>query len=281
MENEREELQEQTTLFEDNAEYDAFTAKFEPKKTSDDCYTPENIYRTVSRWVAEEYGLNAERFLRPFWPGGDYEREYYPDGCVVVDNPPFSCLKQIVVFYNLRSIPFFLFCPALTPPNVDDAAILAVGCDVVYENGATISTSFVTNLEPGIVLRTAPDLYRALKKENDINLAQLRRRKPKKYEYPANIITPALAQRYSQYGIRFTLREKEAVKVRALDAQREAGKEIFGYGWLISDEAADNRLAANHAADAAALEEKENRTTWRLSDREKAIVRSLGKETTS
>lgn len=281
MENEREELQEQTTLFEGNAEYDAFTAKFEPKKTSDDCYTPENIYRTVSRWVAEEYGLNAERFLRPFWPGGDYEREYYPDGCVVVDNPPFSCLKQIVVFYNSHSIPFFLFCPALTPPNVDDAAILAVGCDVVYENGATISTSFVTNLEPGIVLRTAPDLYRALRKENDLNLAKLRRRKPKKYEYPVHIITPALAQRYSQYGIRFTLREKEAVKVRALDAQREAGKEIFGYGWLISDEAADNRLAANHAADAAAFEEKENRTTWRLSDREKAIVRSLGKETTS
>ena len=281
MENEREELQEQTTLFEDNAEYDAFTAKFEPKKTSDDCYTPENIYRTVSRWVAEEYGLNSERFLRPFWPGGDYEREYYPDGCVVVDNPPFSCLKQIVVFYNSHSIPFFLFCPALTPPNVDDAAILAVGCDVVYENGATISTSFVTNLEPGIVLRTAPDLYRALRKENDLNLAQLRRRKPKKYEYPAHIITPALAQRYSQYGIRFTLREKEAVKVRALDAQREAGKEIFGYGWLISDEAADNRIAANHAADAAAFEEKENRTTWRLSDREKAIVQSLGKETTS
>lgn len=266
----------QLTLFDDNAEYDAFTDKFVPKKTTDDCYTPANIYRAVARWVAAEYGLDEARFLRPFKPGSDYEREDYPDGSVVVDNPPFSILKQIVQFYNRRGVPFFLFCPALTPPNVSDAAILAVGCDIVYENGAAISTSFVTNLEPGVVLRTVPVLYQALKAENALNLMQLQRRTPQRYEYPDNVITPALAQRFSQYGIEFLLRQSDAEKVRALDAQRQVGKEIFGYGWLISKRAAAERAAASRAADAAAQKERENRTVWQLSEREKRLVAQLG-----
>lgn len=73
-----------------------------------------------------------------------------------------------------------------------------------------------------------------------------------------------------------TLFDDNAEKVRALDAQRQVGKEIFGYGWLISKRAAAERAAASRAADAAAQKERENRTVWQLSEREKRIVAQLG-----
>lgn len=72
-----------------NDEYNEFTEKFEPKKTTDDCYTPDKVYDAVADWVANEYGLDRSKFVRPFYPGGDYEREKYPDGCAVVDNTSF------------------------------------------------------------------------------------------------------------------------------------------------------------------------------------------------
>lgn len=48
-------MPEQLTMFDDDANYQAFVDKFKPKKTSDDCYTPANIYEAVAAWVAEEY----------------------------------------------------------------------------------------------------------------------------------------------------------------------------------------------------------------------------------
>ena len=96
----------QTTLFGDNPEYETFVDKFELKKTTDDCYTPENVYEAVADWVASEYGLDRAAFVRPFWPGGDFERFDYPKGCVVVDNPPFSIRAQIVDFYARRASGF-------------------------------------------------------------------------------------------------------------------------------------------------------------------------------
>lgn len=99
---------------EGNDEYNEFLHKFEGKKTTDDCYTPENIYDAVADWVAEEYGLSRRQFVRPFYPGGDYKSEKYPKGAVVVDNPPFSILAEIIKFYNANNVKFFLFAPTLT-----------------------------------------------------------------------------------------------------------------------------------------------------------------------
>lgn len=262
-------LEGQLTLFPDNADYDAFTEKFKPKRTTDDCYTPQNVYDAVASWVAAEYGRNPERFVRPFWPGGDYEHEEYPDGCTIVDNPPFSIMKAVCNFYNARSVPFFLFCPALTPPNVDGVTIVATGCDVCYENGATISTSFVTNLQPELVLSTAPALNEAVDRENKKNLALIHKTVPR-YEYPDHVITAALAQRFGQYGVEFSVHRSDAVKIRTMDAQRAAGKSIFGYGWLLSDRAAAERAAADRAAAERAA--RKSATVWKLSDREKAIA---------
>lgn len=94
--------------------YEEFVEKFKPKKTTDDCYTPPAIYEAVKDWAVKEYGIDPDRIVRPFYPGGDYERFEYPKDCVVLDNPPFSILSKILRFYDERSIAYFLFAPTLT-----------------------------------------------------------------------------------------------------------------------------------------------------------------------
>ena len=68
------------TREEGNEEYNEFLDKFEAKKTTDDCYTPELVYEAVADWVAKEYGVDRKRFVRPFYPGGDYQRFKYRGG---------------------------------------------------------------------------------------------------------------------------------------------------------------------------------------------------------
>ena len=57
-----------------NEAYDTFIEKFKLRKTTDDCYTPANVYEAVAEFVANEYGLDRGRFVRPFYPGGDSQR---------------------------------------------------------------------------------------------------------------------------------------------------------------------------------------------------------------
>ena len=40
----------------------------------------------IRDWALAHYGLQGAPVIRPFYPGGDYEHETYPDGCVVIDN---------------------------------------------------------------------------------------------------------------------------------------------------------------------------------------------------
>ena len=88
------------TAEEHRERHQAFLDKFKPKLTTDDCYTPEPIYEAIAGWVAEEYNVDPGKFVRPFWPGADYKSHVYHPGCVVVDNPPFSILAEIVNFFT-------------------------------------------------------------------------------------------------------------------------------------------------------------------------------------
>lgn len=47
-------MTDQITFADIDPEYEAFVEKFKPKLTTDDCYTPDNIYEAVASWVAEE-----------------------------------------------------------------------------------------------------------------------------------------------------------------------------------------------------------------------------------
>lgn len=134
--------------------YEEFVDKFKPKLTTDDCMTPQNVYDIVADYVADRYGVDRSRFVRPFWPGEDYQARTYADGEIVVDNPPFSMLSKICRWYEKNGIPFFLFSNGLTSTNrwgLDFCIIYAA--TITYENGAVIPTTFTTNMEtPGVVL---------------------------------------------------------------------------------------------------------------------------------
>ena len=260
----------QTSLFGDNAEYDAFVDKFKPKKTTDDCYTPALVYEAVADWAVKEYGIQRESILRPFWPGADFMQAEYPDGCVVLDNPPFSLLSKIIRYYCHKGIRFFLFAPALTLFTAPEFPVcyLATGADVVYENGANVRTSFITNLDPCRV-RTAPDLYKAVDSANTENLKAGKTTLPK-YIYPEAVITAAAAQRLSHWGIELNIMPGDAVFVGTLDAQRPMKKSIFGGGFLLSERAAAERAAAERAAAERAAAE-----VWTLSSREIALQQNM------
>ena len=258
-------MNEQISFAEINPEYEAFVEKFKPKKTTDDCYTPENIFEAVAGWVADEYGIRRGDMLRPFWPGREYQAEQYPESCVVVDNPPFSLRNQIVSFYMAHGIPFFLFSPSLTLlTGRVDVCHIVTDTDITYANGAVVRTAFVTNLED-CILRTAPELRRRVEQAETENRRAGKVELPK-YTYPDEILTAAIAQRWAHYGVEFRLERDDAVFVRALDAQRAQGKSIFGGGLLLSERAAAERAAAERAA----------AQKWELSDRERRIVRKIG-----
>ena len=249
---------------EGDEEYQAFLEKFVPKKTTDDCYTPELVYDAVAKWVADEYHVAPRHFVRPFYPGGDYQAfDYLPDA-IVVDNPPFSILSEIIKFYVEKGIRFFLFAPTLTLFSSSSSLVTAlpVAATVTYENKANVNTSFVTNLEdPSIRLRSVPSLYRVVKEANDRNLEEQRRELPK-YAYPDNVVTSTFVARLSRYGIDFSVSRAESVGIDALDAQKEQGRAIYGKGYLVSERAAAERAAAIRFA---------------LSPREREIVAQLGK----
>lgn len=255
--------------------YDEFVDKFKPKKTTDDCYTPENIYNAIAEWVASKYNLNSDTFCRPFYPGGDYEHFDYTDK-VVVDNPPFSILSEIVKFYVRNNVKFYLFAPTLvySASICEYCTAIVVGCDITYENGAVVQTSFVTNLEPdSIRMKTEPQLFAIVNKINKIN--NNKQRVPK-YTYPDNIITTSRFYPLNESGCYMEIPRCESVHIRKLDAQQGTNKVIFGTGLLVSDEIAETFAKLKNVPK---IPSPSNPTyIWELSDREQEIVNKLNKE---
>ena len=251
-------------LSEEDEEYQQFIEKFIPKKTTDDCYTPALVYDAVEDWVANKYGVKKSAFVRPFYPGGDYKAFKYPKGCVVVDNPPFSILAEILTFYKEQDVRFFLFAPTLTlfssSSSSSSSSSLCCGVPITYDNGANVNTSFLTNLEDRAVrFKSEPTLYKAVKEANDRNLEEQRREFPK-YAYPDNIITAPFVARLSKYGIDYSVSVLQSCAISSLDSQKASGKAIYGKGYIVSEKAAAEKAAA---------------TRWQLSEREKEIVAKL------
>lgn len=260
-------------------EYAAFVEKFKPKKTTDDCYTPENIFDAVADGACREYGFARDVIVRPFWPGGDYKRHEYPDGCVVVDNPPFSILSEICRFYEARKIKFFLFAPALSCMGSErDVCYVFCDADITYENGASVRTAFITNLEPDMRMRTAPELGRILKAENGKNLQT---KKLPRYSYPPEVMTAANMQRLSRYGIDLRIPRRAAFYIKRLDSQIRAGKSIYGNAYLLSRQCTAEHIRAE--AEAAKRAEAEAAAThvWALSPDELRLIDELSKEDTN
>lgn len=247
-------------LLAEKDEYEAFIGKFEIKRTTDDCFTPPEVYETVKKWVFAHYELSENtEVVRPFWPGADYKAETYPEGCVVIDNPPFSILSEIERYYLENEIQFFLFAPGLLIfKPYKGLKYVFVDADIVYENGARVNTSFVTNMGDWLI-ETAPELGQALRKP--------RKEKPL-WEWPDELLTAAMVQAIAKARVLLQMDEKHAHFVRKIDA---GGKEIYGSGMLLSRQATTEKLAAEKLA-----AETRKKHRFELSQRELEIVRKLG-----
>ena len=266
----------QKGLFND---YEGFVEKFKPKKTTDDCYTPPAVYDYVLQYVADHCDIDGMTVVRPFYPGGDYESLVYPDNCVVIDNPPFSIIAQIVRFYLKRGIKFFLFAPHLTLFSADlDCTRIVCGAAIVYENGAKVNTSFLSNMfgEAGVI--GDPVLYEGIDAICSAPKAEL-----PKYKYPDCVLTVSDVAYIVKNKGEIKIDKREMVHHYALDIQKKHGKTIYGSGFLISHTAAERAAAERAAAERAAAERvaaeraavEKKVIVWELSEREMRIVEKL------
>lgn len=258
--------------------YEQFVEKFKPKKTTDDCMTPPEIYEVVCDYVCNRWDISPTRVVRPFWPGENYETYDYSKDSVVIDNPPFSILSRIIKFYLKENIPFFLFCPSLTAlSGGTDCNHIICDLEIAYDNGAVVHTSFVTSFGFPNVMESCPELTRLVNNKMDEILKAKRQAIPK-YDYPDELVTAAMVKRYAKYGIHFSIARDECLLVRSLDAQKAVGKVIYGTGLLLSKGKAREKAAAEQAVAKQAAAKQAAATTWELSEREKMLVASLGSE---
>ena len=254
-------------LFDD---YDGFLEKFEVKKTTDDCFTPPEVFKIVLDYVNKNCNIKGIKIIRPFFPGGDYENIDYPDNCVVIDNPPFSIISKICRFYIERGISFFLFAPHLTLFSSDiDVSHIVADATIKYANGATVKTSFLSNMFGDAKIIGDADLcskFKELNQKNKVNNP--------KYKYPKNIATVSGIAWIISRGVSIKLDKKHVKHYRGLDSQKKHGKAIFGSGFLLSKQAAAEQAAAEQAA---AEQAKESFIIeWEISKKENEIIKSLG-----
>jgi len=252
-------------LFDD---YDSFVKKFEIKKTTDDCHTPKEIYDGIKNYVVDKFSLQNNEIIRPFYPGLDYENTFYPENCVVIDNPPFSIISQIVKFYTKNDIKFFLFAPHLTLFDVfskSNITYVVPNTYIIYENGANVKTSFVSNLyENDLKIVVDAKIYRIIEEINKKTKIKI-----PKYKYHNNVITVSRLANLAIKGVSFEFKINDIQGVDTLDSQKKYRKSIFGRGFFISElKAAELKAAELKAAD--------DIIEWELSEREKEIIKKLG-----
>ena len=225
-------------------DYEKFITKFKAAKTTDDCYTPQPIYEAVVDYVFRKGNLPEDtEIVRPFRPNGDYTTEEYPEGCVVIDNPPFSILSKIVRFYVARGIKFFLFAPALTLFSSSSSYCTKIVCgvSVTYANKAKVSTSFLTNIFGDNAIICDNELYTTIR-EIDERLQKESKKELTKIIYPDNVVSAALLQKVAK-RLTFVIPAGEMKPIKSA-----GGVSIFGGGYLLSSKAAAERAAAERAA---------------------------------
>lgn len=210
--------------------YEEFVEKFnkESPKTTDDCYTPPEIYEVVLDWAKEHLNIGDRPVVRPFYPGGDFENFDYPDNCVVVDNPPFSIFAKILKWYNERGIDFFLFAPSLTSIR-EGVTFVSVDAVIQYENGARVSTAFVTNMMGNILCITAPELSEKINEANRKRKLSLGWIPRKKYAFPKSVLRASTLNSMTRRGIHFSVSAIEGSIVSNVTTESggEYGKSII------------------------------------------------------
>ena len=243
--------------------YEEFVAKFKKNapKTTDDCYTPQPVYEVVKEYALKLAGLTEETCtpVRPFYPGGDYRNYDYPADAYVIDNPPFSILSEIRQFYMERGIKYFLFSPNKTIFNnmkICKDTRIPIGVTITYDNGAKVTTGFVTNVtDADILIMTAPELRTALRRTIAITQGNKNNVLRVVNDYPRNLfcfqkISAAL---YAEFHIKRSecipiyganVRSECNTKTQSKRHGESVGHLAGNYGLIIPDSVADRYEAA-------------------------------------
>jgi hypothetical protein len=255
----------QSVVFHD---YESFLAKFaDNPKTTDDCFTPQDVWEAVVQYVGTVVDLSDKQILRPFFPGGDYEEAIYPENGIVIDNPPFSIFTNIVRFYTARNIPFFLFGNGMTITRcLKYCTAIIINGSITFENGASLPCNFASNLFGDTLIMTAPKLHRAIlscpsqQKNSGKNVNT--------YNWPKELLTVSDMSSFARAGIEFSVSRNEGYIVNDLDNMPTTSG-LFGAQVLISE---------SKTAEKIALENKVHRNIpIELSPRERRIVEQLNK----
>ena len=211
--------------------------------SADECYTPPDVYDTVLDYAVERYHLQGKHIVRPFIPGGDYQKYVYDKNDVVIDNPPFSITTKIVNGYIDHNIPFFLFINGLYGVSLSrglpgKATVIATNASVSFYHKAgvkNIKLGFVTNLEPkNIIVRGDATLT------NRLN-GLLTKKSFKRYHYPENFLKNNDILSALQRNVELKLTTDNCLFEDNLDYHKAHtnGKSqrlsVFGGGYLVND----------------------------------------------
>lgn len=238
-------------------DYEGFLSKFTEKaKTTDDCYTPKDVYEAVVKYVGTITDLTGKVICRPFYPGGDYENAEYPDNCVVIDNPPFSLFTKICRFYSESGVPFFIFGPGLTIMSCCKyCTAVVVHHQIKFSNGAMVKCNFASNLYDDLIATTAPLLDKYL-------MACPSQQAPKelpKFSYPIELLSTSQLQSLSRGGVNFSVKRCQSRIVRNLDLHPKKSSGLFGDHLLIPTALARTKEAALARTTPVLLSERETR----------------------
>lgn len=229
-------------------DYEAYVAKFkDAPQNTDDTFTPPDVFEAVLEWLKGKGKItDGTPIIRPFYPGGDFETADYPDGCVVVDNPPFSIFTKCCKWFTARGVPFFLFGPGLSITYVADfCTIILTDSAIRFENGVMVLVSFASNMFGGAAAIAAGDLAQML--DGCESQRERTRKKTRKFVWPEGVVAASDLRTIAKAGGTFIL-EREYCEV----AGCIGGESIFGKAWLSGQHAAAKAAAAAAAKAAAA-----------------------------
>lgn len=205
--------------------------------STDECYTPPAVYDTVLDYAIKRYQLKGKHIVRPFIPGGDYQKYVYAKNDVVVDNPPFSMTTKITKWYIDHNIPFFLFINCLYGVSLSrglhgKATVIVTDAPVSFYNKGSekrIKLGFVTNLEPkNIIIRGDVTLT------NRLN-GLVKKKSFKRFHYPANFLKNNDILSALQRNVELKLTTDNCLFEDNLDYHKAQQVKVFGGGYLVND----------------------------------------------
>lgn len=224
------------------------------------------------KYAVERYHLQGKHIVRPFIPGGDYQKYVYDKNDVVVDNPPFSMTTKIAKWYVDHNIPFFLFINGLYGVSLSrglhgKATVIATNANVSFYNKGSekrIKLGFVTNLEPkNIVLRGDATLTSKLN-------GLVNKKSFKRFRYPENFLKNNDILAALQRNVELKLTTDNCLFEDNLDYHKAQRVAVFGGGYLVNDKLyAEFKESLKH--------DLPGTYCVTLSTREKAIIEKLNK----